>query len=223
MASDTEIANLALSHIGIGKEIANLTTENSQEANASRRFFVPSRDEVLRDFPWPFATRFVTLGLIEDDPTEEWDFSYGYPSDAVRMVRLLSGIRNDNRQSKVSYKVVSGNSGREIYTDLEDAQAEFTFRETDTQRYPPDFVMAFSYKLAMRIAPRLTRGDPFKLQDRVLRFYMAEIAKAQATSANEEQVDEAPDSEFIRTREGFRDRRGGEGDFTAFPSGSIIS
>jgi len=223
MASDTEIANLALSHIGIGKEIANLTTENSEEAGAARRFFNTSRDEVLRDFPWPFATEFRTLALITEDPTDEWRFSYAYPSDAVRMVRLKSGIRNDNLQSKVRYKIVRGVSGREIYTDEEDAEAEFTFRETDTQRFADDFVMAFSYKLAIRIAPRLTRGDPFKLQERVFRFYTMEIAKAQATALNEQEDDKIPESEFIRVREGFVDRRGTAGDFTAFPSGSIIS
>lgn len=223
MPSDTEIANIAISNLGTGKDIANLTTEDSEEANAVRRFFNTSRGEVLRDFPWPFATEFRALGLITEDPTDEWRYSYGYPSDALRLIRILSGIRNDSRQSMASYKIVHGSSGKEIYTDQEDAEAEVTLQVTDTQRYPSDFVMALSYKLAYRIAPRLTRGDPFKLQERMFHLYQMEIVKAQASAINEQQRDEPQDSEFIRTREGFIDREGSAGDFTAFPSGSIIT
>lgn len=200
MPSDTEIANIAISHLGTGKDIANLTTGSSQEAKVMRRFFEAARDKVLGDFPWPFATKFVALGLIASNPTDEWAFSYGYPSDAVRLNRIRSGVRNDSLQSRVPYKIVHGASAREIYTDQEDAEAEFTFCVTDTGRFPMDFVMAFSYYLAELAAPRLTAGDPFKLQERMDQFYQREITNAWANAANEEKPDERVDSEFVRVR-----------------------
>src|SRR5438046_2758921 len=96
LSSTTEIANMAISLIGIAKEIANLDSENSAEAKACRRFFANVRDTVLGDFPWPFATKFATLSLVQTDPNDDWGFSYNYPSDALKIRRILSGIRNDD-------------------------------------------------------------------------------------------------------------------------------
>lgn len=87
MSSSTEISNMALSHLAISREIAALDTERSQEAQACRRFYETVRKTVLRDYPWPFATKFATLALVEDDPNSEWDFSYRYPSDCLNARR----------------------------------------------------------------------------------------------------------------------------------------
>lgn len=201
MPSDTEIANLAIRHLGTGKEISSLETGNSEEAGALRRYFDTARDQALAEFPWPFATKFFTLNLITADPTTEWGFSYGYPSDAERIIRICSGIRNDTHQSKVRYRIVYGASAREIYTDEENAVAEYIFRVTDTQRFPTGFVMALSFKLAFLAAPSLTAGDPFKLQERMDFYFQREISKARADAANEEVPDAAPASEFERVRE----------------------
>lgn len=201
MPSNTEIANLAIGHLGTAKEISNLTTGSSQEAKVMRRYFTTARDQTFRAFPWPFATKFVALALIASDPTTEWGYSYGFPSDAERFRRILSGVRNDTHQSKVRYRIVHGAAAREIYTDEEDAVAEFIFRVTDTQRFPSDFVMAFSFKLAFLAAPSLTAGDPFKNQERMDFYFQREISKAQADAANEEVPDAEPASEFERVRE----------------------
>lgn len=201
MASDTEIANLALSHIGIGREIAALETEASEEAAACRRFFTTARDATFRDFPWPFAREFFTLGLVEEDPNDDWGYSYRYPSDCVQIHRILSGVRHDDRQTRVSYNVGQDSDGLLIFTDEEDAKIEYTKRVTDVERYPPDFIMAFSFRLAHLVAPRLTGGDPFKVGERALQMYLFEISRAQASSVNEQQVDEDRTSEFERTRE----------------------
>jgi hypothetical protein len=199
VASDVEIVNLALGHLGTSKEIA-LLTEVSDEARFARRFFETARDATLRDFPWPFSSTFVTLGLVATDPTEEWGFSYRYPSNCLTMRRILSGLRTDNRQSEASFKIGSDASGKLIFTDIQDAQAEYTVRVTDALQYPPDFVLAFSLRLAMYMAPKLTAGDPFRLGLRAAQMYLSELSKARATALNEEQPDEEPLSEFERSR-----------------------
>lgn len=201
MASNTEICNIALSHVGVGKSIANLDTEQSQEAVVCRVFFETVRDAVLRDFAWPFASRTVAVGLIEEDPNDEWDYSYRYPTDCLSIRRVLSGVRNDTHQSRVPYKIAQDDDGRLIYCDTEDAEIEYTVRAEDPELYSPDFVMALSFRLAFYIAPRLTGGDPFGLGSRALKMYEYEISKAKASAANEEQYDNLPESEFIRTRE----------------------
>jgi len=204
-ASNTEISNLALSHIGIGKEIANLEAEKTQEAAACRRFYATALDVTLRKFAWPFASKIAALGLIEtltDTNTDaEHTYSYRYPSDCVKARRILSGIRNDTRQSRVHYKILSDTAGRIIHTDQINAELEYTFRADDPSLYPNDFAMALSYRLAGYISARLTKGDPFKIRAEVLQLFEFEVTQARSTAGNEEQPEELPDSEFVRTRE----------------------
>lgn len=204
MASEADIANMALSHLGIAEEIATLT-EASDEARACNRFYETCRDACLRDFPWPFATKFATLALVEEieDETneDEWGYSYRYPTDCSKILRLRSGVRNDTRQSRAPYEIAKDTSGRIIYTDQEDATIKYIETITDPERFTPDFVLMLSFRLASMIAPRLTAGDPYKLGAQAYQKYDIEQRRAQATALNEGQIDEEVDSEFIRGRE----------------------
>lgn len=201
MASATEIANLALSHLGVGKEISNIETDRGQEAQVCNRFYTICKELVLGDYSWPFATKFQTLALIEEDPNSEWAFSYRYPSDCLFFRRVLSGVRNDTRQSRVPYRNAYDSTGRIIFCDVEDAEAEYTINISDTTFFSPSFVMALSFRLATYIAPRITGGDPFKLGAKAMEMYMLEISKAKAIASNEEQAEEEVQSQFIRDRE----------------------
>lgn len=201
MATKTEIANLAIAHLGMGKQIANIDTEQSNEANVMRLFFDTARDAVLEDFDWPFARRYIQLQLVDEAPNSEWGYSYRYPSTAMAIRKIFSGVRNDNRQSRVSYHIGSDNVGRLIFTDQRQAQAIYTRQITDIGVYSAAFIMALSFRLAYYIAPQLTSGDPFKMQDKVYQLYEIELSRARANAVNEEQIDEDPQSEFIRSRE----------------------
>lgn len=197
----TEIANFALSHIGTGKQISDLDTESSNEAKLCRRFYEISRDSTLKDFQWGFATQYADLALVSENPTIEWNYSYRYPSDCVLVRRILSGIRNETRQSRVSFKITRDSSGRLIYTDEQSACVEYTQRVTDSGQYPDDFVLALSYRLSHYIISGLTTGDTSKRRDNIFKLYLQELSLARMGSYNEEQPDELPDSEFIRVRD----------------------
>lgn len=200
MDTNTQIGNLALSHLGFGKEIASLT-EKSSEAEAVNRVYDIARKYTLRAFAWPFANVFADLVLVETQPTDEWGFSYAKPDDSLRIIRILSGIRNDTRQSRVPFKI--GNSGSDallIYCDMESAQVEYTIDEDNPMLYPDDFVMALSYRIGYLIAPRITKGDPFKVGINCMQMFKATIMEAAANAVNEVQAEEDPDSEFIRIR-----------------------
>lgn len=200
--SSTVIANLAISHLGYGSEIANLDTENSAEANAMRRFYDTARRNVLREFAWPFAYKIADLGLVESTPNNDWNYSYRYPSDCLMMNKILSGVRNDHRQSRIPFKVGRDSSGKLIFTDEQNAQAAYTMDNQDTLQYPDDFVMAFSYRLAIYAAPRIvSNGDPFGLVQRLYQIYNIEVQNAKAMARQENQPDDMPQSEFIRARE----------------------
>lgn len=198
-SSKIEIWNMALSHLGHSKEIQT-ENEKSSEAATCRRFWEPAKKKLFRDFMWPFATQIEAVGLVEEDPNSEWAYAYRYPSNCDRIRRILSGTRNDSRNTKVPYKIGQDDQGTLIFTDQEDAEVEYTITIDDVTRYPADCVMALSYLLAALIAPRLTGGDPYKLGDKALKLYVFERTNAENNAANEEQEEEQPDSEFIRDR-----------------------
>jgi hypothetical protein len=198
--SKEQVVNLALSHIGIGSEVANLATENSEEAATGRRFYDISLNVCLLDFPWPFASRIASLALVETDPSDEWKYSYRYPTDCLYMRRILSGNRNDNRQTRQSYKMYSDAAGMLVFTDVQDAQIEYTITPETMPSSTDAFIMAFSFYLAHLMAPRLTAGDPNRLGARALSLYNLELSRAASRAFNEEQPDEEPQSEFIRGR-----------------------
>jgi len=200
VSSETQIANLALSHLGVGKTISNIETDRGDEALACRTFYDVARDEMLRGFPWPFATRIVDLALVEEDPNDEWAYSYRYPTNCMKLRRVLSGIRNDTRQTRVPYKEGADDDGLLIFTDKEDAQLEYTVREENPERFPVDFTLALSFLLAGYIAPRLTAGDPLKKGDFAMRMSSAKAAMAAATAVNEQQDEEPPETESIAAR-----------------------
>lgn len=214
MSSKTEICNLAISHLGVGKTIADVDTEQSEEALICRRYYSIVRDMTLSDFSWPFATKFATLALVTERPNNEWAYSYRYPDDCISITRILSGVRNDNRQSRISYKILRDNTGLLIYTDQVSAQIEYTAETDDPTFYPADYIMALSLRLASYIAAKITKGDPFGMGQKVLAMYYQEISRAQASAANEEQPDQRPDSEFIRIREGYDSFGGSYGEET---------
>ena len=202
MASKTEICNLALSHLGIGTEISDIVTEQSPEAKVCRRFYDVILGMTLRDRNWTFATVFTDLALIEEDPNTEWGFSYRQPSGCVKVRRILSGIRNDTRDSRIPYKIGNDGTGILIFCDMEDAILEYTELVTNPELFPPDFVLAHSYNLAAHIAPRITAGDPFKNRPLMLSLYASTLEMASKNSFNEERNDLPPESEFIRARGG---------------------
>lgn len=201
MLSAVDLCNLALSHLGVSTEIANLETEKSKEAQACRRFYPVTRDEALRDFPWPFATAIGALALVEEAPTVEWGYAYRYPAACLAVRRILSGAgRVERPDTRIPYRIARDAAGLLILTDQPQAEAEWTVLVDDPQQYPPDFVAAVALLLAANIAPRVTGGDQFKLGALAFQKYLLSVDKARATAANEESADRPADSEFLTVR-----------------------
>ena len=102
MATKIEICNMALSHLGTGKVIQSLT-ERSEEARSINTFYDVAYVATIRDFSIPSTKKFLTLQLVEENPTSEWRYSYRYPNECVLIKRILSGTRNDSRQTRVPF------------------------------------------------------------------------------------------------------------------------
>ena len=83
MASETQIAKLALQHVGDRYDISDLT-EESVEAEQVNLIFDDTRDWLLRQHPWGFAKKFATPSALVGTVPNNYDFMYTYMTDAVR-------------------------------------------------------------------------------------------------------------------------------------------
>jgi len=201
---------MALSHIGVGTQIAVFATDRSKEASACRQFYDQVRDEVLRAYPWHFATAIEALTLVEEDPNDEWGYSYKYPLTSLAFKRILNGAsRIETQTSRIPFRIVNDPTytGLTIFTnkqlilsDYPDAFGEYTV-SPDTRVYPPDFAQAFSLLLAAYIAPRVTGGDQFKLGERAFKMYYMKIREAARNASREHQPDVEIESDLYRARE----------------------
>lgn len=199
MNSHVEIANMSLSHLGQSVEIASFT-EKTPAAKALNRVYETARKKCLRDYLWPFATQYATLSLVETDPNSEWRFAYRYPSDCYFFRRILSGNRNASLDAQVPYRIARDNTGWLIFTDMEDAECEYTINANDPAKYPEDFALALSWLVAFFAAPRITRGDPFKIKADCWAMYMREVNNSNVNARNEEKRDPDPTDEFTAAR-----------------------
>lgn len=205
------ICNMAIAHLGVGRQIVNIS-DNSDEAKTCNLYYDQARDQVLRDFNWPFARKWATLTLVGGTNTQrvtaDWQYSYRVPTDSLRVRRIANDLRYDDNRTRVPFVLGQDATGRLIYTDLQvmtvngfqTPQLEYTAEITDETQFDTDFVDAFSYYLAWKIAPRLTSGDQFGVGKAAYANYREQIDKARANALNEEGLDPDPDSQFIRER-----------------------
>lgn len=202
-STSTSVCNMALSHLGSGLSVADITTDNTPESKACRQFLEDALNSTLRDFKWPWAKKYADLGLVEEDPTNGWGFSYRYPADCldVRGVESSFDLTPGVVIQKPSpYELGFDSEGLLIFSDIEDAMIFYTPKITNYGIFPSNFILALSFRLAAYIAPRVTKGDPFKLGMKSLQMYQMEIGKASANSFNETKPAATADPEMISVR-----------------------
>lgn len=198
MASKVGIANMALGRIGVSQFIANIETEHSTEAVQCRTYYDQDVEFVLRAFDWNFATGYRALGLVSDDIGDDWAYSYRYPTDALKVRRIVTALGRSD-PNPPPFVVGQDSQGQLIYTDQADPTVEYTVRVTDPGRFDPMFVEALSWKLAADISSALTRMKG--IGDKCYSMFIATLGLAQIAAAGEQAHAEPMESEFIRARE----------------------
>lgn len=179
MASVVDICNFALDALGKGT-IAAL--DSSTEASRSLLLkYEPTRDAVLRDYPWQFAKKQVALSL-QTSTVVGWDYVYGYPSNCVKVRKVYTEETYWNPEPEPFDEYDVGGITC-VVCNLEFAYAEYTAKITDPTRFDAMFVKALSFALASEVGFKLTgnagiRNDMFKL-------YMQTLQAAQASSNTE--------------------------------------
>lgn len=209
MASVVEICNMALSRIGNSQRIDSLS-ERSIQAEQCSLFYEQTRDMVLRDFAWPFATKFAQLAEVTTNPNPAGELSYGYPSDCLMARKIVNAIFPVNywpcdygwyglpNIPAIPFRIIQGDSTRLICTSVSPATLEYTARIEDAGQFDPLFVSALAWKLAVELCLPLSK-DQGVAQSCEQQYQMV-MAAARSQALNEGAPGRMPESVFITGR-----------------------
>jgi hypothetical protein len=203
MTSKTGIGQIALTRIGVSRRINNVDSDASQEAIAIRTIWEEARQYCLRDFPWPWATAYKALSLVDGSATTkanvDWQYSYRYPTDCMYARRIAIESVGRVNPSPPPFRIGRDSQGRLIYTNEPDATLEYTFDVTTPEEFDAIFVSMMAWKLASDIALPLSRIKD--MSTKAMEMYEIDKSKAQSRALNEGQQEEPQEAEFIRARE----------------------
>ena len=203
MATKTDVLNIALARIGVSKRVQNIDTERSIYAETARTLIDEDIKYVLRDFPWPFATAYVDLALVDGSTTEnavsDWRYSYRYPSDCLYARRIVVATVGRNNPAPPPFRIGRDSQGKLIYTNEPEAELEYTYAITEVSEFDAIAVSQLAWKLGAGISPSLSRVKG--IAEVCMAMYEVDKAKAQSRSLNEGQQDDPIEAEAIRARE----------------------
>lgn len=185
---DTDICNLALSHVGSTTVLQSLS-EVYKEAQQCNLHYEPARQEVLRRIDWGFAKRTVALAS-QGDPPSTWRFSYAYPSACERVLKVYDPRLYSRDASPLPPFEVSASDNQEfrrIWSDQDEAVAEYIADVTQVSAFDQQFVMALSHLIASRLAVPLM-GD-HDVAERMLNRYEYYIQQAAMSDRKERRED----------------------------------
>lgn len=186
MASETEIANMALSKLGDIDTIINLS-ENNQAARTIKAIFAPTRDAVLRGHPWNCAMKRAGLPAVIAAPP--WGFARAFqlPVDCLRLIEVEG---NPERRLE----------GRMILTDASGPLNILYVRQLEnTGDWDAALGDAIAGCLAMQSAIKLTGKS--ELRDRLAREYGRYMPSAKMVDGQEDPSEAWAEDEWVLARE----------------------
>lgn len=211
MASEVDICNLALGHLGDNATVASIDPpEGSAQAEHCARFYPIARDSLLELHNWNFCSRRAQLAQV-DCPWPEWRYAYAMPANTINVVSVLPPqATNDYSQNAYSgngfgttswdrrppaaglyvpqpYSCESDTNGNGvIYTDQENAVLRYTVRVEDPTQFSPLFVQCLSWHLASMLAGPVVKGDAGTAEaKRCAAMMSAWLSKATESDSNQ--------------------------------------
>jgi hypothetical protein len=202
MASEVDICNLALGHLGDKATVSSIDPpEGSAQATHCARFYPIARDVTLESHEWGFATVRANLALLTDTPPPGWLYVYAAPNDCRNIIDLIdpnapcfnplpeSGLHWQDdvyNPEPIAYELESRGDGTGlIYTNLAGAQVRYVRSVTDTTRFSAQFIDAVAWLLAAYLAGPVVKGDTGAAMARqMMSGYMSSLAAAKSNDAN---------------------------------------
>lgn len=186
ITTPADIANLALGRIGYDGRVGNLY-DGSKAAKEILDVYGQTRDDMLRDGNWPFASRTAAATLLKSSPAggyippngwnpatnppQPWSFEYTYPDDCIEVRACKPTVFFVPNFAPQYYPFAIANDSaftparRVVLSNVANALLIYTAQVTDPATWPPDFVEAFAAALGQRLAAGLMKSlDMAKLE-----------------------------------------------------------
>lgn len=202
MASEVDICNLALGHLGDRATVSSISPpEGSAQAEHCARFYPIARDLVLESHEWGFATKRANLTLLSDTPPPGFQFVYQTPSGCRNIIDLIDpntptfypvdercGHWGDNAftMPPIPYELETRTDGTPvIYTNLESAMIRYVASITDTTKFSAQCVDTIGWLLSAYLAGPVIKGDAgAAMANACMKAYQLSLAQARANDAN---------------------------------------
>lgn len=154
----TEIANIALRRARESRISGDIDSSTNFNAELIRDIWSQVAKLVLQATQPSFAQKQATLTQLTATPEFEWDYAYQLPTDYVDVVRF-NGLNAGEVQD--AYDILSN---RQLVTDEETVSLTYIFNEEGCGNWTPDFIEAFSLKMAFEIVNE-NRGSQDLIQN----------------------------------------------------------
>lgn len=210
MASEVDICNIALSHLGDSATVTSIDPpEGSAQATHCQRFYPVSRDSLQELHTWGFCTRREPLALLSNT-VPEWQYVYAAPAGVLNYISILAadapndysqdfplaytqqGIVNTGQgmYTPQQFAVETLSDGTEvIYTNQENATLRYTVSVTDPTLFSPLYVDALSHYLAAKLAGPVLKGEAGRGEAKAqLQLFASIMARATVSDANQRRV-----------------------------------
>lgn len=203
MASEVDIANLALANLGDNATVASLDPpEGSAQAEHCARFYPIARDALLESHTWGFATKRAQLAELTS-PSSSWTYCYSVPSNMLVAIAVLPpDVVDDYSDNSASQETAVGeyigqpfviesldDGTSVIYTDQEDAVLRYTARITDPTKFSPLFTHALAWSLSSMLAGPIIKGDAGMAEaKRCLQMMNLYLGQAKVSDANQRNI-----------------------------------
>ena len=181
MASEVDISNLALAHLGDAATVASISPpDGSAQAEYCQRFYPIARDALLEMHDWGFATKRVALAQLSVNAASGWAYCYAQPTDLLNSIAVLDPAATDDTSVGITaphgwtetpltnggvytpqpYVLESAADGTDIiYTNQAGAVLRYVAGVTDTTKFSPLFVKTLAASLASMLAGSILKGD----------------------------------------------------------------
>lgn len=210
MASEVDICNIALSHIGDSSTVTSIDPpEGSAQATHCQRFYPIARDSLQEIHTWGFCTKRIALSLL-DTTVSTWKYVYAAPSGVLNYLSILADDAPDDysQDFPISYtqtgivntgqgmytpqpfEIETLQDGTEvIYTNQENATLRYTVSVIDPTMFSPLFVDALSHYLAAKLAGPVLKGEVGRAEAKgQLQLFASVMARATVSDSNQRRV-----------------------------------
>ena len=202
MYTKAKIFNLALGALLLQKKISDPETDTSNENKVLGTHYDVAFQSTLEDLDLDSTSTEEVLALVATDPNTLWLYAYLYPANCAFFRRIQSVSEVDNRTTHISKRVSMYQGQKVIFTNEEDAIAEFIPHDISLTHLSANVGLAIAYRLAFLSSPLIVGKGALKLRESIKQDYLLAKGEAQEKDKRENFSfnDESIDSEFVEAR-----------------------